>query len=44
MRSYLEILNELKETLDTDIIPKADKDKIDDTLQQLFDLLWKYSD
>ena len=43
MRSYLEILNELKETLDTDIIPKEDKDKIDDALQQLHDLLWKYS-
>ena len=42
-RSYLEILNELKETLETDVIPKEDKNKINNTLQQLFYLLWKYS-
>lgn len=44
MRSYLEILNELKETLDSDVIPTKDKEKIDDTLQKLFELLCKYSD
>lgn len=44
MRSYLEILNELKETLKTDVIPKDDEQKIDEILQQLFELLWKYSD
>ena len=44
MHSYLDILNELKKTVESDIIPKEDKEKIDDTLQQLFELLWKYSD
>lgn len=44
MRSYLEILNELKETLETDCIPENDKKIIDDTLEKLFDLLWNYSD
>ena len=44
MRSYLEIMNELKETLETDNIPKEDKSKIDDVFQQLFELLWKYCD
>ena len=44
MRSYLEILNELKETLETDCIPANDKKIIDDTLEKLFDLLWNYSD
>ena len=43
-RSYLDILNELKETIDTDSIPKQDKQKIDNALQRLFDLLWVYSD
>lgn len=44
MRSYLEILNELKETVDTDCIPEDDKKEIDNTLNKLFDLLWNYSD
>lgn len=44
MRSYLEILDELKQTVDTDAIPKNDKQKIDKAIQQLFELLWKYSD
>lgn len=44
MRSYLDILNELKETLDADVIPANDKQKIDKTLQQLLMLLWPYSD
>ena len=43
MCSYLEILNELKETLETDVIPKDDKQEIDEVLQRLFELLWKYS-
>lgn len=43
MRSYLEILKELKKTLDADIIPNEDRSKIDDMLQQLLNLLWKYS-
>ena len=43
MRSYLEILNELKETLETDNIPKKDKSIIDDKIQELFDMLWEYS-
>lgn len=44
MRSYLEILNELKETLDSDIIPKKEKERINRLLEQLLELLWKYSD
>ena len=43
MRSYLEVLNELKEMLETDIISEEDKAKIEDITQQLFELLWKYS-
>ena len=42
--SYLEILNKLKETLESDHIPEKDKKKINDALQKLFELLWKYSD
>ena len=44
MRSYLEILNEIKETIDTDIIPSEDKEKINKAVENLFNLLWKYSD
>ena len=44
MRSYLEILNELKETLENDTIPKEGKEEINSVLQRLFKLLWKYSD
>ena len=44
MRSYLEILNELMETVDTDAIPEADKQTIKKQIRVLFDLLWKYSD
>lgn len=43
MRSYLEILNELMETIETDSIPKADEKKIINLIHQLCDLLWKYS-
>ena len=43
MRSYLEILNELQEAIDTDSIIPQDKKKIDNLLKQLFDLLWEYS-
>lgn len=44
MRSYLEILNELADTVESDAIPKEDKAKIQKQLQVLFNLLWKYSD
>ena len=44
MSSYLEILNELKETIESDTISKEDKEEINDVIQQLFALLWKYSD
>ena len=43
MNSYLEILNELMETIETDSIPKADKKKIINLIYQLRDWLWKYS-
>jgi hypothetical protein len=43
MRSYLDILTELRETLDSDNIPEKDKKKIDNLLQKLFEVLYKYS-
>lgn len=43
MRSYLEILNELMETVETDIIPYNEKKTIKKQIRALFDLLWKYS-
>lgn len=46
MRSYLEILSELMEAIDTDeTMPQADKEAIKEQIQALFvDMLWKYSD
>lgn len=45
MRSYLEVLNELRETMESDVcMPESDKAKADKLLRQVFDLLWKYSD
>lgn len=44
MRSYLEIINELMETVATGNIPEVDKEKINDLIQQLADMIWKYSD
>ena len=44
MNSYLEILNELMEAIETDNIPKADKEKIINLSHQLRDGLWRYSD
>ncbi len=43
MRSYLEILNELMETVETDIIPENEKEVIKEQIRVLLDLLWKYS-
>ena len=43
MRSYLEILNELYKTVDSDIIPAEEKEKIKQNIQELLDMLWKYS-
>jgi hypothetical protein len=44
MRSYLEILNELMETVESDIIPKNEKETIKEQIRALLDTLWKYSD
>lgn len=45
MRSYLDILTELKDTIDDDdLIPKAVKEDIESLLENLFNILWKYSD
>lgn len=44
MRSYLEILNELMESVETDSIPKTEKEHIKEKMRELLDLLWKYSD
>jgi hypothetical protein len=43
MRSYLDILNELMETIETDIIPEDEKEIIKEQIRVLLDLLWKYS-
>lgn len=43
MRSYLEIIKELQETVNTDTIPYDDKVKIDKKIQELMDMLWVYS-
>ena len=43
MRSYLEILKELHEIVDSDIIPAEEKAKIKQKIQELLDMLWKYS-
>ena len=43
MRSYLEILNELYKTVDSDIIPAEEKAEIKNQIQELLDMLWKYS-
>lgn len=43
MRSYLDILNELMETIETDIIPENEKEIIKEQIRVLLDLLWKYS-
>lgn len=45
MRSYLDILTELKQAVDKNpLIPKAYRKKIDKLLSNLFELLWPYSD
>lgn len=43
MQSYLDILNELQETVNTDVIIEQDRIKINETIKQLLELLWKYS-
>lgn len=43
MRSYLEILNELYVTVEIDIIPAEEKAEIKNKMQELMDILWKYS-
>lgn len=43
MRSYLEILNELMETVETNIIPENEKEIIKEQIRALLNLLWKYS-
>lgn len=44
MRSYLEILHELAVAINSDNIPSKDRTEIVETVNKLFDLLWKYSD
>jgi hypothetical protein len=44
MRSYLEIIKELSNTVGSDNIPSSDREKITALIQQLMDVLWKYSD
>lgn len=43
MRSYLDILNELMEAVESDVMPDEDKQRIKEKLQNLLDLLWQYS-
>jgi hypothetical protein len=44
MRSYLEIIKELSQTVKSDVIPKDDRAKINALISQLLNLLLKYSD
>ena len=44
MRSYMEILTELKETIESDAIPDKEKIMMLDNIDRLFILLWPYSD
>lgn len=42
--SYLDILTKLKEDINSDnCMPKADHEKAEKLIKELFDLLWKYS-
>ena len=43
--SYIELLNKLADTLDSDTaMPAEDKAEAQKQLQALFNILWKYSD
>ena len=42
-KTYLEMLNELYEMIETDNIPKNDKDRIIIMIKGLHEILWKYS-
>ena len=42
-KSYLEILDELYLTLETDNIPEKDKSKIMGMVRELHEILWQYS-
>lgn len=44
MRSYVEILTELRETIENDIIPTGTERLIMNHLEKLEELLWPYSD
>ena len=44
MRSYVEILTELKETVTSDIIPDSCKTTVLNMIDRLMRLLWPYSD
>ena len=45
MKSYLEILKELAQAINTDeCIPASERTEIVDHTNKLFELLWKYSD
>ena len=44
MRSYLDILTELKDTIMSDAIPFSDRIKVMELITELFNLLWRYSD
>lgn len=42
-KTYFEIMNELYEMIESDNIPKNDKEEIMETMNSLQDMLWKYS-
>lgn len=42
-KTYLEMLNELYEAIETDCIPENDKEEIMETMNSLRDMLWDYS-
>ena len=42
-KTYLEMVDELMETVNNDNIPENEKEEIKESIANLYDLLWKYS-
>lgn len=44
MRSYIEILKELQQTVDSDSLPTEERMNINKIIMHLVNLLWQWSD
>ena len=42
-RTYVDLLTELKEAVDTDIMSEQDRQEINQYFNALYEILWKYS-